>query len=185
VLDFQALQHECPVGQTCRNLSVGISPNQHVTSFMKHFREHILLVLLGLFLVQFAALLTFTKGFITTRVELPHKSHCDDFSSRQSHSGRFGTQQHEQAPHLAEDAACWSTYPAFQPSHQVKKVVLMIVDALRADFFYVPDDSSAAAPILRQYNLHMPRLHLLLQQAVREPQMSMKSIRSHMITDIG
>eukprot|EP00983_Pelagomonas_calceolata_P067401 1149467-Pelagomonas_calceolata.AAC.14 len=124
---------------------------------MKALRLELLLLLLLLLFVHFSALFTFTKGFITTRVELPHRSQCVDFSSRDG-------QQHK--PAQDGERACWSTAP--QHPHRIRKVVLMIVDALRADFYYEPEANiSAAAAIIRDYSLHMPRLHAVVQEAVR------------------
>ncbi|KAF5835037.1 alkaline-phosphatase-like protein [Dunaliella salina] len=119
---------------------------------MKALRPELLLLLLLLFLVHFTALFTFTKGFITTRLELPHKSQCADFCDGQQEAA-----QHERS-------ACWSTAP--QHPHRIRKVVLMIIDALRADFYYEPEsNSSAAATIIRGYSLHMPRLRTVLHEA--------------------
>ena len=119
---------------------------------MKKSRPNLLLC--GLLLLHFAALYTFTKGFLTTRLELPHHSHCSDF-------------RNGQVPAATE---CWSTSPKLP----VQKVVVLIVDALRADFFYEPvpkqgqgGSSPAAADIIRDYDLHMPRLHGVVRQAVR------------------
>ncbi|GMJ10472.1 hypothetical protein like AT5G17250 [Hibiscus trionum] len=56
------------------------------------------------------AVLIFTKGFLLTRTELPHSSHCSDLSQSPCHS-----------------SSCW-TKPA------VDRLIIIVLDALRFDF---------------------------------------------------
>lgn len=49
------------------------------------------------------------------------------------------------------------------------QVVVMIIDALRSDFYYEPLPGTPTAAIIRDHNLHMPLLHSVVQQAVGAP----------------
>ena len=92
-----------------------------------------------LFSTKFLGLYTFTRGFLTTRRELLNTSSCHDQRSLGfDSSGR----------------ACWSE-PVFD------RAVILVVDALREDFFFDGDAGRAS------HGHSMPRLRALVQQAVR------------------
>ncbi|KAK7388107.1 hypothetical protein VNO78_22912 [Psophocarpus tetragonolobus] len=65
--------------------------------------------------LHMVAILFFTAGFLLTRTELPHHSHCSDVS----HSPCFSP--------LNNNGSCW-TKPA------TNRLVLIVLDALRIDF---------------------------------------------------
>lgn len=153
------------------------------------------------------ALYTFTRGFITTRVELPHVSTCADFPQGPPFArldvpdvpgaGAPVAQGANGPPaqHPAMRSTCWTgragpqaaaaaqqqllqpqpqqpRQPQPDQQHQGQqpvfdRVVVLIIDALRADFYFAPPSAHPAAPTIRNYSLAMPRLHSLVHRAVR------------------
>ncbi|KAI3795243.1 hypothetical protein L1987_37892 [Smallanthus sonchifolius] len=73
----------------------------------------------SLLLVHCVAILLFTSGFLLTRTELPHYSHCSD-----AFQSPCGLPDHQSPP---QNANCW-TKPA------VDRIVIIVLDALRFDF---------------------------------------------------
>lgn len=96
-----------------------------------------LCVIIVLSAVSLAGLYVFSTGFLTARVELPHRSSPDD-----GH----------------EISSTIKTAAAFD------RAVLLIVDALRVDFLF-PDHQDGADKGMHQGQ--MPRTAALLSEAVR------------------
>ena len=88
--------------------------------------------------VNLAGLYVFSTGFLTARVELPHRSSHDDIAS-------FFNQT--------------NTTAAFD------RAVLLIVDALRVDFIFPDQHGRETPPAMHQGQ--MPKTSALLSQAVR------------------
>lgn len=136
-------------------------------------RPGILLALAGLNFLHAAALFVFTKGFVTTRVELPHRSQCTDFSRSSADALQHAAAEEQSGAAAGSTTPCWSSVP-HQP---ITKLVVMIVDAIRSDFYYEPSAetegpgsgraSPKAASVVRNFNLRMPRLQALVHEAVR------------------
>ncbi|KAE8680302.1 hypothetical protein F3Y22_tig00111392pilonHSYRG00604 [Hibiscus syriacus] len=88
------------------------------------------------------AILIFTKGFLLTRTELPHSSHCSDLSQSPCHSS-------------SSSSSCW-TKPA------VDRLIIVILDALRFDFV-------APSSVFEQKQPWMDRLKVLQRMALGNP----------------
>lgn len=83
-------------------------------------------LLAALALTKVAALLVFSSGFLLTRVELTHKSACDDFSPSSTSSTGNVSHVHNGT---TRGGGCWLDAPP-----PVDKVVLLIIDGARFDF---------------------------------------------------
>ncbi|XWS10689.1 hypothetical protein CRYUN_Cryun38cG0019100 [Craigia yunnanensis] len=87
------------------------------------------------------AILIFTKGFLLTRTELPHSSHCSDLS---------------QSP-------CLSSYPSSSwTKPAVDRLVIIILDALRFDFV-------APSSFFEEKQPWMDKLKVLQKMALEKP----------------
>ncbi|KAJ9550593.1 hypothetical protein OSB04_014638 [Centaurea solstitialis] len=78
----------------------------------------------SILLLHCIAILLFTSGFLLTRTELPHHSHCSDASK--SPCGLLPDRSHQSDDNNGGDS-CW-TKPA------VDRLVIIVLDALRFDF---------------------------------------------------
>ncbi|KAK8489884.1 hypothetical protein V6N12_038457 [Hibiscus sabdariffa] len=85
------------------------------------------------------AVLIFTKGFLLTRTELPHSSHCSDLSQSPCHSSSY----------------CW-TKPV------VDRLIIIVLDALRFDFV-------APSSFFEQKQPWMDRLKVLHRMTLVNP----------------
>ncbi|KAK9026042.1 hypothetical protein V6N11_038890 [Hibiscus sabdariffa] len=92
--------------------------------------------------LHIVAVLIFTKGFLLTRTELPHSSHCSDLSQSPCHSS-------------SSSSSCW-TKPA------VDRLIIIVLDALRFDFV-------APSSFFEQKQPWMDRLKVLQRMALENP----------------
>lgn len=88
------------------------------------------------------AILIFTKGFLLTRTELPHSSHCSDLSQSPCHSS-------------PSSSSCW-TKPA------VDRLIIIVLDALRFDFV-------APSSFFEEKQPWMDKLKVLQRMASENP----------------
>ncbi|KAH1121313.1 hypothetical protein J1N35_004473 [Gossypium stocksii] len=88
------------------------------------------------------AILIFTKGFLLTRTELPHSSHCSDLSQSPCHSS-------------PSSYPCW-TKPA------VDRLIIIVLDALRFDFV-------APSSFFEEKQPWMDKLKVLQRMASENP----------------
>ncbi|KAG8502900.1 hypothetical protein CXB51_000523 [Gossypium anomalum] len=88
------------------------------------------------------AILIFTKGFLLTRTELPHSSHCSDLSQSPCHSS-------------PSSSSCW-TKPA------VDRLIIIVLDALRFDFV-------APSSFFEEKQPWMDKLEVLQRMASENP----------------
>ena len=98
-----------------------------------------LCVVVFLSAVNLAGLYVFSTGFLTARVELPHRSSPDDEHKIDS---------------------------KFESAATFDRAVLLIVDALRVDFLF-PDHQNGVYKPQAMHQGQMPRTASLLSQAVR------------------
>ncbi|KAA3467296.1 GPI ethanolamine phosphate transferase 3-like [Gossypium australe] len=89
------------------------------------------------------AILIFTKGFLLTRTELPHSSHCSDLSQSPCHSSP------------SSSSSCW-TKPA------VDRLIIIVLDALRFDFV-------APSSFFEEKQPWMDKLKVLQRMASENP----------------
>ncbi|KAB2096272.1 hypothetical protein ES319_A01G097800v1 [Gossypium barbadense] len=88
------------------------------------------------------SILIFTKGFLLTRTELPHSSHCSDLSQSPCHSS-------------PSSSSCW-TKPA------VDRLIIIVLDALRFDFV-------APSSFFEEKQPWMDKLEVLQRMASENP----------------
>ena len=94
------------------------------------------------------AFLVFSTGFLSTRLELPFFSTC---------SGDGNSRLEDLPSYLSEGCL---------PAPLFNRTVILIVDALRADFFFGSGDMSKGGG-KSEYAGLMPKMSALLQHAVR------------------
>lgn len=88
------------------------------------------MVLMAIFVLHCVAILLFTSGFLLTRTELSHYSHCSDVSDSPCFApSSSAKEQHvsddlHNLSHTIPDPGCW-TKPA------VDRLVIIVLDALR------------------------------------------------------
>ncbi|GLD98474.1 hypothetical protein PINS_up007171 [Pythium insidiosum] len=113
-------------------------------------RRRLLLALLCLALVHGAGLYLFTLGFFLTRFEVSDVSSCPSPPS----SGRHGSRLRQHVD-VARSAAggCWMP-------QRFRRVVFVIIDALRFDFVHAPASTASGASSF--YLHHLPILNATL-----------------------
>jgi len=107
------------------------------------------------------ALALFLKGFLLTRLELPHVSRCDDIAS--GGGGGATTAASPPPPSSSGRAAAAFPPPACWAPPAYDRAVVIIIDALRYDFLAGPPAGGRRA----DHHGRMPRLRAALRDAVR------------------
>eukprot|EP00955_Chlamydomonas_euryale_P030269 319010-Chlamydomonas_euryale.AAC.3 len=131
-----------------------------------------------------ASLWVFSSGFLSARLELPQRSSCGDLLTGSATGSDLDLDLllHPSMPHThhaahAANAGSEDTRVACHARNQTKphfdRVVMLIVDALRADFVFDAgrasgsgSGSSGGSPLQRPNEGNMPRVATLLQGAV-------------------
>ncbi|KAI3736037.1 hypothetical protein L6452_15569 [Arctium lappa] len=121
LLKFGFPWHMSVVRHKAKILHIGMAVTERRRNTSWGGRRSAFMVFFSVLLLHCVAILLFTSGFLLTRTELPHYSHCSDVS--QSPCGL--PDRSPQSDH--DGATCW-TKPA------VDRLVIIVLDALRFDF---------------------------------------------------